>query len=139
MKAKLICGAVLAMAASFGANAQPTDKCMAALSSEARLQPIADKVALGRTGEAALVRVMDRAASEQERTVIAVWLHKRNECFDAGAGYRRAMSTPQEIAFLRSVFVFEQRLVSDLQAGRLTYAEFNRRRIELAQAAGQEI
>jgi hypothetical protein len=35
--------------------------------------------------------------------------------------------------------VFQQRLVAELQQGRLTYAEFNQRRAELAQAAGTEI
>ena len=54
-------------------------------------------------------------------------MEKRNQCFDAGAAKRRALSKPQEIAFLRSVFVFQQRLVADLQQGRLTYAEFNQR------------
>ena len=86
-----------------------------------------------------LVRVAERAPTEQERAAVAMWMEKRNQCFDAGAAKRRAVSQPQEIAFLRSLFVFQQRLVAELQQGRLTYAEFNQRRAELAEAAGTEI
>jgi hypothetical protein len=68
-----------------------------------------------------------------------VWLGKRQECYDSGAAQRRATTRPQQIAFLRSVFVFQQRLVADLQIGRVTYAQFNQRRLELVEAAGQEI
>jgi len=139
MKSQLICSAVLALAASFGASANPTEKCIGALAAEPSLQPLAGKVALGRTGEVIALRVSERTASEQERAVVTVWLQKRNECFDLGASYRRTSVTAQEIAFLRSVFVFEQRLLAGLQGGRLTYAEFNRQRLELAQAAGQQI
>jgi len=139
MKAKSICTGVLAMAASFGAAANPTEACIGSLPKDPSLQVLADKVALGRSAQASLVRIADRAPTEPERATVAAWMEKRSRCFDAGMAKRRALSTPQEIAFLRSVFVFQQRLVADLQQGRLTYAEFNRRRAELAQAAGTEI
>jgi hypothetical protein len=139
MRAKSICTGVLALAASFGAAANPTEACIAALAKDPGLQTLADKVALGRSGQALLVRVVDRAPTEPERATVAAWMEKRSHCFDAGMAKRRALSTPQEIAFLRSVFVFQQRLVADLQQGRLTYAEFKQRRAELAQAAGTEI
>jgi hypothetical protein len=139
MKAKLICTGVLALAASFGALANPTERCIDSLAADARLRVLSDKVALARSTQPFAMRVADRVANEQERAVVAVWLEKRNQCFDAGAAYRRTVSNPQEVAFLRSVFVFQQRLVADLQAGRLTYAEFNQRRGELVEAAGQEI
>jgi hypothetical protein len=136
MKPTLICGGMLALAASFGAHASanPTEDCIDALSAIPALQPVADKVALSRSTQARAVRVADRAPTAQERDALALWLIKRNDCFDA-----RAAATPQQIAFTRSVFVFQQRLVADLQAGRMTYAEFNRRRAELATAAGEEI
>jgi len=139
MKAKSICTGVLALAASFGAAANPTEACITALAKDPGLQVLADKVALARSSQVSLVRVADRAPTEPERAAVAVWMEKRNHCFDAGAAKRRALSKPQEIAFLRSVFVFQQRLVADLQQGRLTYAEFNQRRAELAQAAGTDI
>jgi hypothetical protein len=140
MKANAICTGVLALAASFGAAAAtPTETCIDALANDPSLQVLADKVALARSGQAALVRAADRAPTGPERAALASWMEKRNQCFDAGAAKRRALSKPQEIAFLRSVFVFQQRLVADLQQGRLTYAEFNQQRAELAQAAGTEI
>jgi hypothetical protein len=141
MKSTLICGGMLALAASFGAHASanPTEDCIDALSAIPALQPVADKVALSRSTQARAVRVADRTPTAQERDALALWLMKRNDCFDAGAAQRRAAATPQQIAYTRSVFVFQQRLVADLQAGRMTYAEFNRRRAELATAAGEEI
>ncbi|HEX6690324.1 MAG TPA: hypothetical protein VF110_04175 [Burkholderiales bacterium] len=139
MKAKLICTAVLALAPALAAaEPSPTETCIDSLASEPRLQVLADKVALARSTQARLVRVADRNASEMERAAIAVWMEKRNTCFDAGAEQRAQLTAPER-AFQRSVFVFQQRLVADLQHGRLTYAEFNRRRAELAEAAGQEI
>jgi hypothetical protein len=134
-----MCSGILALAASFGAAANPTEACIGSLTKEPSLQVLADKVALGRSGQATLVRVADRAPTGQERAAVALWMEKRSQCFDAGAAKRRTVSKPQEIAFLRSVFVFQQRLVAELQQGRLTYAEFNQRRAELAQAAGIEI
>jgi hypothetical protein len=139
MKAKLICSAILAAMASFGAFANPTENCIDSLAADARLRVLSDKVALARSTQASTVRTADRVANGQERAAVAVWLEKRNQCFDAGNAYRRGMSSPQEIAFVRSVFVFQQRLVADLQGGRVTYAEFNQRRLELVAAAGQEI
>ena len=98
MKAKLVCSGVLALAASFTAFAQPTDKCIASLAAEPSLQALADKVALGRTSQGVVLRVADRTATERERAAAAIWLQKRKDCFDAGAEQRRALSTPQENA-----------------------------------------
>jgi hypothetical protein len=138
VKAKLITG-ILALAPGLGVAANPTEDCIDALASEPRLRVLADKVALARSTQARLVRVSDRVATQQERAALAVWQEKRQHCFEAGIQQRRAEMKPREIAFLRSVFVFQQRLVADLQGGRVTYAEFNNRRAELVQAAGQEI
>jgi hypothetical protein len=139
MKAKLICTAVLALA-SFSAAAQdPTSRCIAGLASEPRLQAIADKVALGQAGQPRLIRVAESTPAADERTALALWLNMRNECFDAGDQYRRSVSKAQDAAYLRSVFAFQQRLVAELRDGRLTYAEYQRRRAELTQATGQEI
>jgi hypothetical protein len=139
MNAKMICTGILALAASSSAFAGPTETCIGALARDPQLQALAGKVALARSSQAALVRVADRVANGEERAVAALWLEKRQQCFEAGARQRRARSSPQEIAFLRSVFVFEQRLVAELQGGLVTYSEFNQRRLELAQAAGEEI
>ena len=137
MKAKLICTAIFAATASFGAAAQTTAGCVAELAFEPRLTIIADKVDVVRANRG--VQAPDRVATTEEKDALRLWAHLRQECFEFGAKQRRASSKPQEIAFLRSVFVFQQRLVADLQAGRVTYAEFKQRRGELVEAAGQEI
>jgi hypothetical protein len=140
MNRTTICTGILALAMSFGAHAQQaTASCIDSLATDGRLKAIADKVALAHSNQAGSVRAPDRVANEQERAAVAVWLGKRQECFEAGATQRRAVSKPQEIAFVRSVFVFQQRLVAELQNGLVTYTEFNKRRLELVEAAGQEI
>ena len=118
---------------------EPTGSCIDSLAGDASLKVIADKVALAHSNQAASVRTIERVANEQERAALAIWLDKRQACFDAGAKYRRAAFKPEAIAFARSAFVFHQRLVAELQSGRVTYAEFNKRRLELVEAAGQEI
>jgi hypothetical protein len=140
MKTQLICTAVLALATSFSVLAkEPTANCIDSLAGDSSLKVIANKVALAHSNQVASVRILERVANEQERAAVALWLDKRQACFDAGAKYRRAASRPEEIAFARSAFVFQQRLVAELQSGRVTYAEFNKRRLELVEAAGQEI
>ena len=139
MKTKLICGAVLALSATFAAAAQDTStsSCMKELAGEARLKPIADKVDLVRhNGNAG---APDRLATSEERAVLAVWADMRKGCFEYGAAHRRAISKPEEVAFQRSLFVFQQRLVADLAQGRITYAEFGQRRAELLTAAGEDL
>jgi hypothetical protein len=139
MNTTTICTAILALATSFGALGQTTASCIDSLVKDGSLKVLADKVALAHSNQAASVRAPDRVANEQERAAVALWLGKRQECFEAGAKQRRAASKPQDIAFARSVFVFQQRLVAELQDGRITYTEFNKRRLELVEAAGQEI
>ena len=139
MNAKMICTGILALGASFGAAAQESLSagCINELAFEPRLAIIADKVDVVRAVPDD--RAPERLATPQEGAALALWAEMRQACFEYGAAHRRASSKPQEAAFLRSVFVFQQRLVADLQGGRVTYAEFSKRRLELVEAAGQEI
>jgi hypothetical protein len=136
---KLICGAVLAMIATFAAAAQdtPTASCMKQLAFEARLKPIADKVDLVQHN--GNIWAPDRLATSEERAIVAVWADMRKGCFEYGDAHRRSISKPAEVAFQRSLFTFQQRLVVDLQLGKITYAEFSQRRAELLVAAGEEL
>src|SRR5262245_53041440 len=134
MKTKLICTGIVAMAASFGAAAQetsrnvtdPTASCIGALAGEPRLKLIADKVAPGQG-----IRVPERAVTAEERAAVATLVSMRKGCFDAGTPYRRVVSTPQEFTVTHNAFAYQQGLLTDLQEGRITYAEFNRRRLKL--------
>ena len=139
MKSKLICSVVLALSATVAAAAQdtPTEGCIKELVFESRLKPIADMVDLVRANPG--VRAPDRVATAEEKAALALWVEMRQGCYEYGAAYRRATSKPQEVAFQRSLFVFQQRLVAELLQGHVTYVEFTRRRAELVEAAGQEI
>ena len=141
MKARLICTGILAAMASFSALAEGslTAGCLNEMAYEPRLTILADKVSIAQSAARTARSAPERVATAEEREAVALWGHLRQQCFEFGAAQRRASMQAQEIAFLRSVFVFQQRLVADLQAGRLTYAEFSKRRGELTEAAGQEI
>jgi len=145
MKAtKLICTAILATAASFGAYAQdaaedvndPTVRCNDSLATDARFSVIADKMIIGYAG--APRRAVHRAATSQERVAIGQWIEARKSCFDAGAQFRRAHLKSEEAAYARSAFVFQQMLVIRLLDGKVTYSDFNRQSLQLAAAATQE-
>jgi len=147
MKAKLICTGILALAASFGAAAQetsrnvtdPTASCIVNLAGEPRLKLIADKVALGR-GINIPARFLERAPNADERSALAIWLEMRQDCFNEGAKYRHVVSTPGEIELARDAFDYQQQMVAELKAGRMTYVQFNNRRMKLANfAAGHDL
>ena len=138
MKALPIAALIIA-AASFSASAQdaaqdvadPTSLCTESIVEDARLAVIADKITLdfgAAPGQAAL----QRYATAEERAALAVWHGMRKHCFDAGEQYRRIVFSAQSRAVLQSAFVFQQVLLSELQQGRVTYGEFNRRRGEQA-------
>jgi len=139
MKTKLLCTAILVLAASSQALAQETltAGCINELAFEPRLAVISDKVNL--TGAEQGVRSADRVATAQERAAVALWAHLRQQCFEFGDAQRRASAKPQQVAVTKSVFGFQQRLLVSLEQGRLTFAEFNRERLDLASATGQEI
>lgn len=135
MKSKLLCTGILAMAASFGAVAQETDRnvtdptasCIGALAGEPGLKLIAGKVQ-GYDAPA-------RSASAQERAAVATLASMRKDCYDAGTRYRKVVSTPQELSFAQDAFAYQQGLLADLQEGRITFAQYNQRRLKMVAVA----
>lgn len=131
MKVKLVCTGILAIAASFGTMAQetgynvtdPTASCIDALAGQPGLKLIADKV----QGFNAPARI----ATTQERAAVASLVTMRKSCFDQGSRYRQAVSTPQEFDFARNAFAYQQSLLSDLQEGRITFAQYSQRRLKM--------
>jgi len=116
-----------------GTPADPTYACLERMARESRLAVIADKVALGHGPSIKTVRGMDRAANAEERAAVALWLDRREQCFAAGGYYRFTYLTPQEHLAVYQSFEFQQRLLVNLEQGRMSYAQFNRRRLELAE------
>jgi hypothetical protein len=131
---------IVVFAASLTALAQdapaalvdPTYGCLEKMAREPRLAIIADKVALGQSASVKAVR-LDRSANAEERAAVALWLELRQQCFDAGEDYRFIVLTPQEHLAVRSAFEFQQRLLANLEQGSMSYVQFNRRRVELAE------
>lgn len=145
MKTKqLICTGIIAMAASFGAFAQdaaedmndPTVRCNDALATDARFSIIADKMILGYAG--APRRALYRTTTAQERAAIGQWIEAGKACFEAGAEFRRTHLHPEETAYARSVFVFQQLAAIRLREGKTFYADFNQQSLKLAIASSQQ-
>jgi hypothetical protein len=111
--------------------ADPTQRCFTGLARDARLEAIADKIALDYSGDSTSV-LLQRYAGDDERAALRLWHGLRRQCFDAGESFRRAAFGAQARTVMQSAFMFQQVLVSRLQKGEMTYAEFNRRRAELA-------
>jgi len=132
---------IVMLAASFATLAQdaagtlvdPTYGCLEKMARESRLALIADKVALGHGASLKTVRGLDRPANAEERAAVALWLERREQCFAAGGYYRFTALTPQEHLAVYQSFEFQQRLLVNLEQGRMNYVQFNRRRLELAE------
>jgi hypothetical protein len=144
MKTKLLCTAILAMTASFSAVAQdaaqdlndPTVLCLAVLADQPQFALLSNKMALVHTAEAAYRPAPDRFATTEERNAIAQWASARRQCFGMGA---KRLSNAADADFRASMFGFHQSLLANLREGRMTFAQFNERRVELAEFAQSDI
>ena len=143
MKTNLICTAIFATAASFGAFAQdaaedlngPSVVCSGALAGDPRLGVLADKVDVAPIPFARMARSPERVATAGERKVIALWVERRDECFSRGAEYRLKTLSPEERVDADSLFGAQRAISVQLLQGRLTYAQYNRYRFDLFQGA----
>lgn len=139
MKMKQLCAGIAALAASFGALAQdaaedvagPSVICAGALANESDLRAIADKVDVAPFPFAVVERTPSRVANAHERKVIALWIERRDRCFDVGAEYRMKTLLPEEQWNASSLFSAQRGLTVRLLQGRMTYAEYNRVRFEM--------
>jgi hypothetical protein len=128
--------AAVALAVGVQAHADeavyPTNQCIAQLHQDERLAPIAGKVALGRSDQAgAAMLELDRPVLAVERDALALWSKLRQFCFDLGAEFRSRLPSAEQAALAARLFGLHQRMVGELREGRSTFAEFNRRRLEV--------
>ena len=127
--------AAMAVALSVQAHAEegayPTNECIDSLGFELRLMPIADKVALSRSDQTAGEMLeLDRAAQPAEQHALELWSKLRQACFDLGAEFRKGLPNAEQAALAGRLFTLHQNMIGELREGRITYAEFNHRRIE---------
>jgi hypothetical protein len=130
------CLAAVALAISVPAVADesgyPTSQCIDSLQHDERLAAIADMVALGRSDQTrAGMFELDRSVVAPERNALVLWSKLRQFCFDLGADFRAQLPNRQQAALADRLFGLHQRMVDELHEGRSTYAEFNRRRVEI--------
>lgn len=129
------CVGAMVLVASLQAMADesyPTNQCVDQLHQDLRLAPIADKVALGRSDQtSAEMFDLERPAVAPERNALELWSKLRQFCFDLGADFRGALGNSQQAALAERLFGLHQRMLAELLEGRTTYAEFNRRRVEV--------
>jgi hypothetical protein len=145
MKTKLISFSIL-LAASFNVFAQdaaedlngPTVVCVGALAGEPRLSALAGKVDVAPIPFARMERTPERVATADERKLIALWVSRRDACFQAGAEYRVKTLLPEEQAYATALFAVQRELALELIRGRVTYAQYNSNRFDTFKAAQYE-
>ena len=128
---------LLAALALWGAAAcaqtkgNPAMPCFRALADDPRFAAIKGKVALGGDIEEMrrLTKNVERA-SAQDAPVIAAWKDARADCHRLEAGYYGTREARiRELA--EEHFAALQALIAELRAGKISYGDFGRRRIEL--------
>lgn len=128
----LVAVAVAISAQALADETYPTNQCIDQLDQDWRLAPIADKVALGRSDQtSAEMFDLERPAVAPERNALELWSKLRQFCFDLGADFRGALGNSPQAALAERLFGLHQRMVVELLEGHTTYAEFNRRRVEV--------
>lgn len=102
--------------------AESLGDCFNALQYDNELQPISDKVALGRVGEVSFSMLANEAtATPNEAQAIYKWAIKRERCF-------KSDPPPNNIVthVVTDGFNTVQSLLLDLHKGAITYGQFNR-------------
>ena len=119
-------------ASSQDRKGNPAMPCYRALADDARFASIKDKVILGpaTSSEAQRVARIAERASEQETPVIAAWRTAREECHRLEKPYFATRDTEIQATAYR-YFAAVQALIRDLEAGKVAYGEFGRRRMDL--------
>jgi hypothetical protein len=121
----------LSQLAFAGGDLYPTAECMLKLEQDARLRPLAGKVALGLGDETTSAQVaLDRLPAAEERNALNVWSELRRECFALGTAHRAAAHAGLP-GLTDRMFAAQQLLLRELQEGRIGFAEFNASRFEL--------
>jgi hypothetical protein len=120
-------------------KANPAMPCYQALSSEPQFATIREKVSLGGVMDEMrrMTKSSDRA-NQQEASALATWRDAREKCHQQEVFYFATRDSKIE-ALARDHFAAVQTLITDLQAGNLTYGEFSKRRIEVYESASDRI
>ena len=128
---------LLAAVALWGAAAHaqpkgnPAMPCFRALATDPRFAAIKDKVALG--GDLDEMHRMTKGterASAQEAPVIAAWKDARADCHRLEKGYFATRDSGIQ-ALAEEYFAALQAQIAELQAAKISYGEFDSRRLEL--------
>ena len=118
----------------------PAMPCFAALADDPKFVAIRNKVALG-AGTAAdaqrLAKIAERPTGD-EKPVIRAWRAAREECHALEKPYFATRDNEIQAAALRH-FGAQQALVGDLEAAKLTYGDFARKRWELYEKLSRDV
>jgi predicted Zn-dependent protease len=124
--------AVIPTVASAQPKGNPAMPCYQALADDPRFAPIREKVVLGPATRSETQRVAQIAerSSEREKPAIAAWRAAREQCHQQEKPYLETRDTQIQETVYR-YFAAVQALIGELEAGRVTYGEFGKRRMDL--------
>ncbi len=110
----------------------PAMPCYEALADDARFAALRDKMVLGPTTSSESQRVAKVAErpTREESAVIAQWRVARDECNKLEKPYLATRATEIQ-ATVNQYYANLQAQIRELEAGRLTYGQFETRRYEL--------
>jgi hypothetical protein len=129
--------------APLGAGAQPKGNpampCFRALADDARFATLRGKVALGpdRDQTRSFITSTERPTGTDSEA-LAAWRATRDDCLQLELPYYATRDTEIQ-ALARRHFAAVQALIAELQAGKLSYGEFGRRRTELYENVHRDI
>ena len=125
--------AAVAWFATGCATAPPSTDCYSALARRQDLQPLREKVALHVVGETSFTMLANTAlASDGERPLIAGWVEGREACFSIDIQQVGAAARDYGDLYQASANIFRLAAL-DLYAGKITFGEFNKQRLQLNQ------
>lgn len=141
---KILCGAVAALVLAGCANQAPIAAyrsnqyrdCLSAVATNPDFAPIALKTSTGRVEALTTAMLSDESfPTDQEKPVIALWADARTRCFSTFTSTLKE-DLPPEVFEVQKISVDRARLLAaDLYAGKLTYGQFNRTRVQQNSAA----
>lgn len=118
----------------------PAMPCYEALAGDARFAVLRDKVILGPTNRADSQRIAKNTErpTREEAAAISQWRLAREECHKIETPYYATRDTEIQ-ATVNQYFANLQGQVRELEVGKLTYGEFEKRRFELYEKVSRDV
>ncbi|MRT30791.1 hypothetical protein [Herbaspirillum sp. CAH-3] len=105
-------------------------ECMDKVAADPKFAPLAAKTSLGQVAKISTSMLADNSIpTDQERDLIAKWADSRDRCFVTYTSTLKEDLPPEAFAIAQVSVNKAKLLAADMNAGKMTFAQFNRLRI----------